>query len=1317
MTLTRRAFLTTNATLLAGIALDGALSEPAGAATPAGPDLALFRPVRASSTAYAATPAAFATDGLYEVGVRGSGWRAGAATDPQWIEVDLQAQCSIEALVVTFEAKPGDAEFTTGGASSDNPHAGTTGAEIQSTYPTTFTVTVSSDGSNYAQVYRTTAGTGAAVTVTLSPAASGRYVRITGTARANRNPLGVNGIQVYGTAPGRPSVTGWTDFGVHTGAAPALAVAADGTVAIENGWTLTYDARVGTATGAALARTGVDTSTWLPATVPGTVLAALVEQGRFPDPVRGFNNLLVPEALSRHAWWYRRQFQVPAALPVGGDRRLWLEFDGINHHAEIWLDGTRLGEVTHPFARARFDVTAQLGAGTGEHALAVRIDPMPIPGSPGDKGPDGSSYADAGSDMMNRNSPTYLAVTGWDWMPAVRDRVSGIWNHVRLRSTGPVLVGDPGVRTTLPDAATASVTVTVPVLNPSTSARSVTVRATLAGQQLSQTVSVPAGGSADAVFPGVRISSPKLWWPNGYGEPNRYDLAVRAEIGGALSDARTVKVGLRQVKYETTPGLSVPSGGSAAKTSTFARQNARYVRIQCDKRATNYGSSMFTLSVIDSARPGTDLARGRPATASSTDAADRGPEKAVDGDAGTRWSSSYSDNQWIQVDLGAGATFDGVTIVWESAFARELRVLVSDNGTDFRQAAAVSNGATPLRIVVNNVPVFCRGGSWGWDELLRRALPDRLPAAVALHKDLGFTMIRLWIGSAIREEVYDLCDAAGIMVWSEFPSAWYLDPPDHQVYLAQAADTVLRYRSHPSIVVWCAKNEGDPPAEIDAGHRSAVSTLTDTYYVPNSIGGPVTGGGAYWWLSPEQYFSGNASYGHFGFHTEIGMPTVPVEASMRNLLGIDAGSTAGWPIGGAWFMHDWSSKGAQNPNGYKDAIDQRLGTSSSLGEFSRKAQLINYETMRAIFEAWNARLFRDANGVLLWMSHPAWHSTVWQVYDYDLDVNGTYYGARAACEMLHVQANRPNWDVVVVNHTAAAVSGLSVAAELLDLSGRSLSTVQRATVSAGGSGVTAAFTVPWPSNAPAVHLLRLTLTDGSGAVRSRNVYWRYRNPADLQALNSVAATAVSVTQTRNGNVVTAHVSNTGATVACMLRLTLRDGVSGARVLPTTYSDNYLWLAPGEARDVTATCLARTVPAQLVVTAEGYNAPAVMSLRARANGQYVSAENFGGAPLIASRTAIGAWEQFDRIELGGGRIALRSHANGRYVTAPNGGASALIASSSTVGAAETFDLLYNADGTVALRATNGLYVCADVFGGSPLIANKSIVSTWESFDLI
>jgi lysophospholipase L1-like esterase len=61
---------------------------------------------------------------------------------------------------------------------------------------------------------------------------------------------------------------------------------------------------------------------------------------------------------------------------------------------------------------------------------------------------------------------------------------------------------------------------------------------------------------------------------------------------------------------------------------------------------------------------------------------------------------------------------------------------------------------------------------------------------------------------------------------------------------------------------------------------------------------------------------------------------------------------------------------------------------------------------------------------------------------------------------------------------------------------------------------------------------------------------------------------------------------------------------------------------------------------------------VITLRAHANGQYVTAESAGAKPLIANRAAIGTWEQFDELDLGNGLIALRAHANGRYVTAEN-----------------------------------------------------------------
>jgi lysophospholipase L1-like esterase len=127
---------------------------------------------------------------------------------------------------------------------------------------------------------------------------------------------------------------------------------------------------------------------------------------------------------------------------------------------------------------------------------------------------------------------------------------------------------------------------------------------------------------------------------------------------------------------------------------------------------------------------------------------------------------------------------------------------------------------------------------------------------------------------------------------------------------------------------------------------------------------------------------------------------------------------------------------------------------------------------------------------------------------------------------------------------------------------------------------------------------------------------------------------------------------------------------------------------------------------------------VISLRAHANGDYVTADNAGTSPLIANRTAIGTWEQFDEIDEGNGTIALRAHANGEFVCADNAGASPLIANRTAVGPWETFALIHNADGSISLQSkANNDYVTAENAGASALIANRTAIGAWEEFDLV
>jgi hypothetical protein len=1266
-------------------------------------------------------------------GVRGTGWRAGGP-DPQWITVDLQAPCSVESVVLVFEATISDPEWVP--AQGSNPYNNTTGWEIMSSCATAFQLDVSTDGTTWTTVYQTTSGTGGVMQIPLAEPVTARWVRMTATQQSNGSPLQVNGFQVYGTSEQpRPQATGWSNWGGQPPApSPKLTTAPDGTVPIESGWALTLDAWAGTSDGATLSTGSADTVGWVSATVPGTVLASLVEQGHFPDPVEGFNNLHVPEALSRHSWWYRRAFDLPSGFSTGAGRHVWLEFDGINHQADIWLNGTSVGELTHPFARGAFDVTSALAS--GEQVLAVQISPMPHPGNPGDKGPSGGSFLN--SSEVSLDFPSYISVSGWDWMPAVRDRVSGIWNHVRLRSTGPAVLGDPRVDTSLPnlpDTSVAEVTVVVPVRNASTASQAVTVSAAFGDVHVAITVSVPGGGSTEvtfspADFPALRVSSPRLWWPNGYGEPALYDLIMTASVGGAESDRRTRRFGLRQVDYEY-PTLTIDGATDrGTQVVNFPLQQAQYLRIQCGQRATQWGDSMWTLSVFNTASPGTDLALGTTATASSIDNSSDEPGNAVDGNPNTRWSSAYEDNQWIQVDFGSVVAFDQVLIVWEQAYALNYVIEVSGDGATWTNVESVNNAA-PLQIKVNGVPVFCRGGNWGWDELLRRMLPDRMTDVMSLHRDMNFTMIRNWGGCSTREEFYSGCDENGILVWSEF---WEGDGlfPDQQntdVFIAQAADTVLRYRIHPCIVVWCGANESYPPAAVDTGLSQAVAQAAPSvYYHSDSAANGTSSGGPYNWVDPTQYFSGVGG-GDFGFHTEIGLPTVSVPDSMRGLIGdtpdpdsdlpIDIDSATdratqtenfppqharylriqcyqritGWGVsmwslsvfntaspgtdlalgttatassidnssdepgnavdgnpntrwssayednqwiqldlgsvvtfdqvvivweqadalnyaiqvsddgttwtdvktvldGGPWFLHDWCTNGNQQVDTYQTAIETRLGTAVSLDEFCVKAQFVNYENIRAMFEAWNTKLWNDASGLMLWMSNPAHHSTVWQTYDYDLDVNGTYYGARKGCEALHVQASLTDWQVLAVNHTPQALTGATVTAELYDLSGNALAAPQSQAVTVASSSAAPLFSVTFDASMPSPHLLRLRLADEHDRLLSENIYWRYRNAQDMQALNQLPQVPVtsSVRRTGSGNQLTVTLTNDGQAVAAMVVLSLRDRGTGQRILPTLYSENYLWLLPGETRDVTLSWRASLEHFAPQVLVNGYNLP-------------------------------------------------------------------------------------------------------------------------------
>ena len=234
----------------------------------------------------------------------------------------------------------------------------------------------------------------------------------------------------------------------------------------------------------------------------------------------------------------------------------WLNFDGINWKAEIFLNGHRVGQIDGGFMRGRFDVTALVHHG-GMNALAVHILRVANPGSTKDKaGPTVNGGA------LGRDNPTYHASAGWDWISTIRGRDTGIWSNVSLTTSGPVKIEDPLVTTALPlpDTTHADVTIKATLRNLDAKAVSGTLRVRFGDVTVEMAATVDAASTktielSPATQAALRLVNPKLWWPVGYGDPNLYPVSISFVVDGVESDKTSFEAGVRQFTYSEDGGV------------------------------------------------------------------------------------------------------------------------------------------------------------------------------------------------------------------------------------------------------------------------------------------------------------------------------------------------------------------------------------------------------------------------------------------------------------------------------------------------------------------------------------------------------------------------------------------------------------------------------------------------------------------------------------------------------------------------------------------------------------------------------------------
>ncbi|MGA2542250.1 MAG: sugar-binding domain-containing protein [Verrucomicrobiota bacterium] len=482
-----------------------------------------------------------------------------------------------------------------------------------------------------------------------------------------------------------------------------------------------------------------------------------------------------------------------------------------------------------------------------------------------------------------------------------------------------------------------------------------------------------------------------------------------------------------------------------------------------------------------------------------------------------------------------------------------------------------------LTLSVNGVRVFCKGGCWGMDEALKRIPRQRLEAQIRFQKEAHYVMLRNWVGQSTSDDFYDLCDRSGLMVWDEFFEANRSDGPaatDVDLYLANVREKVLRYRNHPCIALWCGRNESDPaPPPLAAGISNLMKELEPSriYHANSDEGHGVHSGGPYSWRPPAAFYTYPTSgRGVEVFKTEIGCVSIPTRESI--LAWMPEKDTESFP-NDDWAEHDLA-RGNNNGDTYVNTIGARYGTLSgsnfSLVKFVHEAQMADYEAYRALYEGRDAKLFTGSTAALTWMSNPAQPSTCWQIYSYDLEPFASFFGARKACEQVHVMMNQATFDLMVINQTPKPLHGLQARVRVINMDGSVLSD-KTTPVSAQPSCAANLGPIAFPSGLSPVHFVKTELHDAQGQLLSDNFYWRGLSPNDLTALNSLPPANLEASIRRldaaGKCLLDVTLSNPSKVVALMTHIQLRKQSSNERVLPVYYDDNYVSLLPGERRTI------------------------------------------------------------------------------------------------------------------------------------------------------
>ncbi|KAK2744291.1 hypothetical protein FQN57_004376 [Myotisia sp. PD_48] len=586
-------------------------------------------------------------------------------------------------------------------------------------------------------------------------------------------------------------------------------------------------------------------------------------------------------------------------------------------------------------------------------------------------------------------------------------------------------------------------------------------------------------------------------------------------------------------------------------------------------------------------------------------------------------STSFTLKPGEEQTISAKVTIDNPKIWWpahwgeQPLYTAEIEAIVDRSRSDgpkkrnfgIRSVTSRVNSQDTAEFKVNGKPFFIRGSGYTSDIFLRYS-DARITTIFQYILDMGMNTVRLE-GKQEHPELYDIADRMGLMImtgweccdhwegWEYnnegFGETWTnLTYPIGEAAMLHEAEMM---QNHPSLLMFLVGSDFWPDDRATKMYVEALKRMDWNLPIvpsaskrgfPELLGrGGMKMNGPYDWVPPSYWggdILGTAGAGGFGSELGPGVGTPEIRSLQKFLTKEEMDSLWTDPEKNHYHMStSWSQ--FYNRRVYNLGLYNRYGKPTSLEDYSLKAQLMDYEAIRAEFEGYAAYQNHGnvTTGLIYWMLNSAWPNLHWAQFDYYLKPIASYFGTKVGTREEHVSYDYVRKTLFLINHSANKSGPRTIELDLIDTNGKSLArdTIKATTAPTSSKELSK---VPGLDKIKDAAFLRLILKDGR-KVLSRNIYWLshkddvlswegstwFYTPVkefgDLTAVMKLRKAKVEVdvdvANGLHGKKARVTLRNKSDVPAFFIRLSLLDKKTNDEVTPVFWEDNYVTLWPNE----------------------------------------------------------------------------------------------------------------------------------------------------------